>query len=152
MKKKPVNYINNERLHAEIVDYIQAYYKAQENNEPLPQISNYIGRAIQKIGQGLASRPNFSGYTYIEDMISDGVEDCCKYLHNYNYVKYNKPFTYINRIMWQAFVRRISREKKQQILKYKSATQNNDIIMDPNLSRDIYEKIYEYEKSKDELK
>jgi hypothetical protein len=73
------------------------------------------------------------------------VMDCIKYLHNYNYEKYDKPFSYINRIIWQAFVRRIDKEKKQQITKYKMMYRDINLVLPPEIEKDIRSKIDQYD-------
>jgi DNA-directed RNA polymerase specialized sigma24 family protein len=52
-------------------------------------------------------------------MISDGLENCLAYMHNFNPDKSNNPFAYFTQIVYYAFLRRIQKEKKQQYVKYK---------------------------------
>ena len=52
-------------------------------------------------------------------MISDGLENCLAYMHNFNPEKSNNPFAYFTQIIYYAFLRRIQKEKKQQYIKYK---------------------------------
>ena len=73
------------------------------------------------IAQRLATRPNFSGYMYKEEMISDGIENCLQYIHNFNPEKSQNPFAYFTQIIWYAFLRRISKEKKQMYIKFKAS-------------------------------
>lgn len=47
----------------------------------------------------------------------DGVEVCLRYAHNFDPVRSNHPFSYFNKICWQAFVHRIKKEKDQQRIK-----------------------------------
>ena len=37
-----------------------------------------------KIANHLSYRPNFINYTYRDDMISDGIENCLQYMNNFN--------------------------------------------------------------------
>jgi DNA-directed RNA polymerase specialized sigma24 family protein len=73
------------------------------------------------IAQRLATRPNFSGYMYKEEMVSDGIENCLQYIHNFNPEKSQNPFAYFTQIIWYAFLRRISKEKKQMYIKFKAS-------------------------------
>ena len=84
-------------------------------DEELPRISDYIGECFLKIIQnGLSYRPNFINYTYRQEMISDGIENCLQYIHNFNPEKSNNPFiTYFTQIIYYSFIRRIQKEKKQ---------------------------------------
>jgi len=52
-------------------------------------------------------------------MVSDGVENCLRYIRNFNPEKSNNPFAYFTQISYYAFLRRIQREKKQLMIKAK---------------------------------
>jgi DNA-directed RNA polymerase specialized sigma24 family protein len=54
-----------------------------------------------------------------DDMISDGIENCIQYLHNFNPEKSTNPFAYFTQIIHYAFLRRIQREKRQLEIKNK---------------------------------
>jgi DNA-directed RNA polymerase specialized sigma24 family protein len=58
---------------------------------------------------------------YKEEMISDGIENCLQYIHNFNPEKSQNPFAYFTQIIWYAFLRRISKEKKQMYIKFKAS-------------------------------
>jgi DNA-directed RNA polymerase specialized sigma24 family protein len=53
-------------------------------------------------------------------MISDGIENCLHYIHNFNPDKSTNPFAYFTQIIYYAFIRRIQKEKKQLYIKYKT--------------------------------
>ena len=52
-------------------------------------------------------------------MISDGIENCVQYIHNFNPEKSQNPFAYFTQIIYYAFLRRIQREKRQLEIKNK---------------------------------
>ena len=52
-------------------------------------------------------------------MISDGIENCGQYIHNFNPEKSRNPFAYFTQIIHYAFLRRIQREKRQLEIKNK---------------------------------
>ena len=54
-----------------------------------------------------------------EDMISDGIENCVQYIHNFDPAKSKNPFAYFTQIIHYAFLRRIEKEKKQLKVKNK---------------------------------
>lgn len=114
------NYINNKTLYAAMIQYKNALKEAEEKNKSKPQVSNYIGESILLICNNLAKKPNFSGYTYKQDMISDGIIDCIAAVDNFDPDKTNNPFAYFTQIAWNAFIRRIHKEKKQTYIKHKN--------------------------------
>ena len=52
-------------------------------------------------------------------MISDGIENCVQYIHNFDPEKSKNPFAYFTQIIHYAFLRRIQKEKKQLEIKSK---------------------------------
>jgi hypothetical protein len=90
MNKKPKrNYVNNPEFLQAIIVYKASCKEAEESGEPDPQIPNYIGECIYQIANRLATKPNFSGYTYKDEMISDGLENAIQALGNFDPEKSN---------------------------------------------------------------
>jgi hypothetical protein len=103
-----------------MVEYKTKLNQAFREDKPKPQVSNYIGQSILLICNNLAKKPNFSGYTYKQDMISDGIIDCIAAVDNFDPDRTNNPFAYFTQIAWNAFIRRIQKEKKQTYIKHKN--------------------------------
>lgn len=121
MATKKRNYVNNPDLLKALSDYRAACKEAEECGEKMPQVPEYIGSCILLIASRLATRPNFSGYSYKDEMISDGIENCLQYIHNFDPDKSSNPFAYFTQIIWYAFLRRIQKEKKQTYIKFKAS-------------------------------
>lgn len=119
-KSPPVHYVDNKKFNKAMIEYVTAYRKSEAEGSDLPKISNYIGSCISKIANKLSNSPNFSGYSFKEEMISDGIENCFQYLHKFNIDKYDNPFAYYTQVNYYAFIRRIQKENKQQYIKHKS--------------------------------
>ena len=122
-KKKGVHYIDNKEFHAAMIAWKELCKEAEEAGEEKPQVTNYIGECFLKIANGLSYRPNFINYTYRSEMVSDGIENCLQYIHNFDPEKSRNPFAYFTQIIYYAFLRRIMREKKQLYVKYKATQQ-----------------------------
>ena len=116
-KKKKPHYVDNKKFLQAMIDWKATVVEAEENDEPRPQVTNYIGECFLKIANHLSYRPNFINYTYRDDMISDGIENCLQYIDNFNPEKSKNPFAYFTQIIYFAFVRRITKEKKQSKIK-----------------------------------
>lgn len=108
--------INAEFLQA-LKEYKASVQEAEESGDPKPQVSNYIGECILKIATHLSYKPNFINYTFREEMISDGVENCLMYIDNFDPNKSSNAFAYFTQIIYYAFIRRIQKEKKQTLIK-----------------------------------
>ena len=118
-RKRGVHYVDNAKFLEEIKKWNEKRKEAEEQGEPTPQVTNYIGECFLKIANGLSYKPNFINYTYKQEMISDGIENCLQYIHNFNPEKSKNPFAYFTQIIYYAFIRRIQKEKKQAHIKNK---------------------------------
>ena len=142
-RAKSVHYVDNAQFLIAMKDWKNNCISAEETGDPQPPVTNYIGECFLKIANHLSYRPNFINYTYRDEMISDGIENCLQY----------------------AFIRRIQREKKQQHVKHKIIENMNiDILadgtdMDQNAYVDYLQKnflpdedVYKPKKKKEQLK
>lgn len=117
---KQKHYINNQDFLKALVDYKTGCVEATSVGKPKPKIPNYIGECFMKIAEGLSHKPNFINYTYRDEMVADGIENCLMYFENFDPSKSNNPFAYFTQIIYFAFLRRIQKEKKQLYVKYKA--------------------------------
>ena len=124
-KKKKQHYVNNKEFLQAMIVYKKLCMDAEESGDEKPLVSNYIGECFLKIANHLSFRPNFINYTFRDDMISDGIENCLQYLDNFNPEKSTNPFAYFTQIIYYAFVRRIQKEKKQTIIKNRLIAEGN---------------------------
>ena len=118
-KKKSEHYVNNKELLAALIDYRAEVAVAKTKDLTKPRISNYLGECFLKIATHLSYKPNFVNYMFRDDMISDGIENCVQYIHNFDPNKSRNPFAYFTQIIHYAFLRRIQKEKKQLEIKTK---------------------------------
>jgi len=120
---KTKHYINNEDFLKALIEYKSKCQEAREKDQPEPILPNYIGECFMKIAEGLSHKPNFINYTYRDEMIADGIENCLMYFNNFDPTKSKNPFAYFTQIIYYAFLRRIQKEKKQLYVKYKATEQ-----------------------------
>ena len=132
-KSKPEHYVNNKEFLAAMVEYKKSCRRAKRLKQNKPPVTDYIGSCFLKIANHLSYRPNFINYTYRDDMISDGIENCLQYLDNFDPDKSNNPFAYFTQIIYYAFIRRIQKEKKQTTIKQKMIADGNydDMTLHP---------------------
>ena len=118
-RKKTEHYVNNKEFLEALIVYRTKVQEAKDQGLPKPRITNYIGECFLKIATHLSYKPNFVNYMFREDMISDGIENCVQYIHNFDPEKSKNPFAYFTQIIHYAFLRRIQKEKKQLDIKSK---------------------------------
>ena len=133
MSKK--HYINNADFLQALIDYRDKCVAANNQNKPEPPIPNYVGECFLKIAEHLSRKPNFVSYSFRDEMIADGIENCIQYFRNFNPDKSKNPFAYFTQIIYYAFLRRITKEKKQLYVKYK-ATQQFGILDEGEMYED----------------
>ena len=128
-REKP-HYVNNRQFSYAVVDYVTEAQEATKKGEKNPVVPDYIAICFMKICEGLSHKPNFVRYTYRDEMVMDGVENCLKAIYNYRIdasTRTGKPnaFSYFTQIAYFAFIRRIVKEKKQTDIKFKFMEQAN---------------------------
>ena len=122
-KDKP-HYVNNREFSQAVVDYVKTVHAAEAEGELVPIVPDYIAQCFIRIAEGLSHKSNFVRYTYREEMVMDAVENCLKAILNYKIetkTRTGNPnaFAYFTQICYFAFLRRLSKEKKQQDIKFK---------------------------------
>ena len=146
MAARKEHYVNNKDFLEAMKAYKKEVNKAKREKREKPPVTDYIGSCFLKIANHLSYRPNFINYTFRDDMISDGIENCLQYLDNFNPAKSNNPFAYFTQIIYYAFVRRIQKEKKQVTIKHKILTQSNfdDLTLQPGDDREFQNQFTEF--------
>jgi len=128
-KREGIHYVNNREFSQAVVDYCVQVSEAKSQGKPVPRVPSYIGECFLKIAEGLSHKSNFIRYTYREEMVMDAVENCLRAIENYNVEAATRTgapnaFAYFTQISWYAFLRRITKEKKQQEVKMKYLSQS----------------------------
>ena len=146
MAAKKEHYVNNKEFLAAMVEYKKSVNEAKKAGNDKPPVTDYIGRCFLKIANHLSYRPNFINYTFRDDMISDGIENCLQYLDNFDPKTSNNPFAYFTQIIYYAFVRRIQKEKKQITIKQRMIAEANydDLTVMPGEDREFKNQFTEF--------
>lgn len=160
MSKKEKHYVNNADFLQALIKYKEDCEVANKKKKQEPNIPDYIGECFLKIAEHLSRKPNFISYSFRDEMIADGIENCLQYFRNFNPEKSKNPFAYFTQIIYYAFLRRITKEKKQLYVKYKATEQIGildefEMFTDENgnpkqfqLYENISEFIHNFEESK----
>lgn len=133
--KNSVDYINNEEFLNEII-------KSKKNRV----MTDKAGEMIFLLATRISKLNNFKNYTYIEDMISDGILRCIEKFQKFDETKSKNPLAYFSQIIFFEFLNRIEKEKKQGIIKKKMF----DLILTENIATLIRENTDKYNKDEGE--
>ena len=123
---KSSHYIDNEKFFKEMSEWIKTVKDAENQGESQPPVTDYIGLCFMNIAENLSKKGNFVKYSFRDEMISDAIENCVMYAHNFDPDKSSNPFSYFTQITYFAFLRRIEKEKKQMYIKYKLMEENTE--------------------------
>lgn len=141
--KKKVKYVDNQKFYEEIVKYRKQIKENREKGIEDPPMPNYIGECIYKIADRLSMKPCFANYSFRDEMVSDGIENCILYFKDYDPEYSNNgaaatpnPFAYFTQIIYYAFLRRISKEEKHRYIMYKNFQETITQIYEINDSDD----------------
>lgn len=147
-------YIDNKKFYEAMIDYIDDLSYAKKHDKEPSNMSEYLGECFLNISSRLVYKNNFINYTFRDDFISDGIENCILYAHNFNYNKSKNPFSYFTQIVYYSFVRRIKKERRQMQLKYRIIEKNDNYneyvtindIDNVQFQKQIQEYLKQYEK------
>jgi DNA-directed RNA polymerase specialized sigma subunit len=139
-KPVPVHYVDNKKFLEALNEYRAQVLEAKEKGLEKPVVSRYLGECFIKISTHLSYKANFINYTFKDDMISDGIENCLTAVEKFDPSRSSNPFAYYTQIIYFAFIRRIQKEKKQTATKYKML-ENIDIDQIVTQSEDNHEMV-----------
>lgn len=101
-------YIKNE----EILPYIYQYRETGK-------IPEELGKILLTIAENYTNKGSFRSYTWRDDMVSEAVLTCIKYIHNFDPIRQKKPnpFAYFTMIIHRSFLTYIKKQKKHSKIK-----------------------------------
>lgn len=146
-------YVNPSEMYIAYVEYKKNRDEALAQGLEY-QITPYLAECIIKISNHLAYRWNFIGYSYRDEMIADGIEDCFRGFNSFDPTKSKQIFSYFTKCCFYAFVRRIQSEQKENNIRGK-LIQNMDvseIITQEEMSGDISQEFLEFIKLSNDYK
>lgn len=112
-------YVDNKQLYAGLVLWKEKCQEAAALGKDKPQPPSYVSHSLLNIVMGMSKKNNFKNYTYVDEMIADGLENIVLALPSFKTDKGINPFGYFSLVVYYAFVRRIQKEQKQTYIKYK---------------------------------
>ncbi len=120
---KDRHYVDKKRMYEDLKTWYPIRKAAVAEGRDPPDPPRYVSECLLKIVYGMATKNNFKNYTYVDEMIADGLENVVVALSSFNPDKSDNPFGYFSIVVFYAFVRRIAKEKRQTYIKYKVTEQ-----------------------------
>lgn len=116
-KKSNKRYINGVDFHNKLV-----WFYNKKELDPLTPIPDFIGMCLRHIANNLASKVNFSSYSFKEEMVGDAIVKMMEAVveEKYDASISQNPFAYFTQITWNSFLQRIAKEKKESYIVHKN--------------------------------
>lgn len=128
--KESTHYVSKDDLYNEFVIWGKAKKIAEDCGEESPRIPESIGKGILQIANQFAKKHNWQGNSsYRQEMVSDAVLNCIKYINNFDTERSKNPFSYFTQISYFSFLRTIHNEKTQDYVKHKT-TLSSQVFQD----------------------
>jgi DNA-directed RNA polymerase specialized sigma24 family protein len=141
-KKKRNNTVNNPKLYADIIDWHERKQAAPEGEKV--EMGDYTAKCILEVSKKLAFHYRFINYTWKDEMVSDAIENLILAMPNYN-IEYENPHAYMSMVAFNAFIRRIKKEKREVAKKCKYFVTNvYDVSRESDNSGNMEETSYEF--------
>lgn len=96
-------YLKNADLLAEVI-------KCKEAGK----LSNKLAKMLYMLTSRYATKPNFSGYTYIDDMVAEALADLCKNALKFKPERSSNPFAFYTQCIHNSFLGYLNNEKKHR--------------------------------------
>lgn len=122
---KERHYVDKEEFYQALVErkaLMDEYRAKLANGEEVspPRISEKIGECVLKICTNLSKKFQFAKIPYKEEMISDAIEQCLRYIDSFDVTKTRNPFSYFTQTAYYQYLDRIEVENEELYKKYKA--------------------------------
>jgi myo-inositol-1-phosphate synthase len=115
---KSSHYVDREEFVKALQERRVLVDESKANGTPMPRISEYIGGCIMALSKGLAKKYQFNGYSFKDEMVSDAIIHCLRYIDSFDPSRGTSPFSYFTQSCYYQFLARIQLEKTQQYIRY----------------------------------
>lgn len=109
------DYVDNKKLTKELGIWAKKVREQLECGEKPDKMTDYIAQCVFDICHNMSYKASFINYTYKDEMIGDAIENCVRYLKNFDVEKNQNAFGYVSTIAYYAYIRRIKKENKRHV-------------------------------------
>lgn len=136
--KPKEHYIDNVKFTQAATEYSRLYNECVAAGLPKPKLSNYCGECIILLANKISNMNCFNGYSFKDEMISDGIEVVLRYFHKFNPEAISKKtgkktagaHAYFTMFIYNAMRNRIKIEKLEMFIRQKYIAQCEDIFIE----------------------
>lgn len=101
--KKSKDYLSNKEMYQEVIE-------CQKEGK----MSDKLGKMFILLAERYSTKPNFSGYSYRDEMVSNAILACCQAFMKFNPDKGSNTFAYFTSVIHNAFIQILNKERRNQ--------------------------------------
>jgi len=111
------HYVIEDMDSKQIREVLRSHSKDMEFSKTHGDITNKLGKLYDTLVEEYAKQPNWSGYSYIDEMKCDAIVQLVAMGLKFNEAESNNPFAYMTTTMYRSFINTWKREKKVSSVK-----------------------------------
>lgn len=123
-----------------------SHYKDGEFSVNHGKVTDNLGRKYLMLTSKISQKPNFRGYSYLDDMISAAIMQLCENGLKFNEARGDNPFAFYTTVVVNSFKRVLNIEKKVRTLRDDLIENQN---MSPSYTRQFENDVKTYNKKKE---
>jgi len=78
------------------------------------KVTDELARMLMLMARKLATKSNFAGYSYVDDMVSDALVDLMRTALKFDHERFDNPFAYYTTCITRSFLGYLGQEKKHR--------------------------------------
>jgi DNA-directed RNA polymerase specialized sigma subunit len=100
---KKVNYLNNKDLLADVI-------QSKKNGK----MSDQLAKKLIMLAERFATKPNYSGYTYVDDMVAHAMDQLCSSWDKFDEKRFDNAFAFYTQCIKNSFTQVLNKEAHQR--------------------------------------
>lgn len=116
---KESHYVDNEKFYEALLERKNQIKENAEKGLPPPRVTDFIGKCLMDIANGLSLKYYFRSYPYRDDMVEEAVIHMLKNVDGFNTDVGKNPFSYFTQTAYYNFLDTIKTEKGELAVKFK---------------------------------
>jgi DNA-directed RNA polymerase specialized sigma24 family protein len=110
------HYVNNAQLSKVLGEWADLRRDAIKNGTLIPELPSEVGEASLLIATRMATKVNFSKYTWVEDLVGAALLSIVSYCGSFDLKKSENAFSFLTQIAHHSFIRQIHSENKHSYI------------------------------------
>jgi len=111
------HYVIEDLQNKKIREVVRSHSKNLSFSKNHGETTNHLGSLYYTLVEEYAKQPNWSGYSYLEEMKADAIVQLISWGLKFDESQTNNPFAYMTTTIYRSFINTLKREKKESGIK-----------------------------------